>query len=152
MFRCLSPIAYLNRFELLSLLRMKVFFPFKLQIDLIFISFIQDARRNDAMKNKERYFLYLHLFLFFCCMRPKQPLMVTLHRTQSQSLIHYYYDKGLYNSKYICFAFISLLHCLLYSFKNSCQHHILIFSCHYFKLSQHQLITIFYQICCKYHN
>lgn len=70
MFCCLSPIAYLNRFELLSLLRMKAFFPFKLQIDLIFISFIQDARRNDAMKNKERYFLYLYLFLFFAVCVP----------------------------------------------------------------------------------
>ncbi len=70
MFCCLSPKAYLNRFELLSLLRMKVFFPFKLQIDLIFISFIQDARRNDAMKNKERYFLYLYLFLFFAVCVP----------------------------------------------------------------------------------
>lgn len=118
---CLSPKAYLNRFELLSLFRIKAFFPFKLQIDLILISFIQDARRNDTMNNKEkeRYFYIYTLFFVFCCMRPKQPLMVTLHRTQSQSLIHYYYDKGLCSSKFVS---VPLLHCLLYSSYIHCQH------------------------------
>ena len=65
---CLSPKAYLNRFELLSLLRMKAFFPFKLQIDLILFSFIQDAEGVIAMKNQsDAFYTYNLLLLFAVC-------------------------------------------------------------------------------------
>ena len=67
---CLSPKAYLNRFELLSLLRMKAFFPFKLQIDLILFSFIQDAEGVIAMKNQSDVFYTYNLLLLFAVCVP----------------------------------------------------------------------------------
>ena len=68
---CLSPRPYLNRFELLSLLRMKAFFPFKLQIDLILFSFIQDARRSDSHE-KTSLMSFILITCYYCLLYASQ--------------------------------------------------------------------------------
>ena len=86
---CLSPKAYLNRFELLSLLRMKVFFPFKLQIDLILFSFIQDAEGVIAMKNQSDAFYTYNLLLLFAVCVPYRAGGIRTHECRSQSPVPY---------------------------------------------------------------
>ena len=99
---CLSPRPYLNRFELLSLLRMKVFFPFKLQIDLILFSFIQDARRSDSHE-KTSLMSFILITCYYCLLYASQHRAggIRTHECRSQSPVPYRLATALCSSKFL---------------------------------------------------